>query len=359
MTVQEDPLFSGASAESLLGRPLRVIPTQKAEEILDRATVLVTGAGGSVGAGLVSRLARLNPASIIALDHHEASLFRLGRDLGPAPLDLVLADVRNSEKMRRVVREKRPEVVFHLAAYKHVPLSEYGPDEFVAVNVLATEALARICADEGVAHFAYPSSDKAVNPPSAYGSTKRLAETLLLALAAEQTSMAVHVVRFVNILGTAGSISETLAQRARAGGPVPLTSPRMTRYWMAMDEAIQVLFQSLALPSGSRTVMDVGESVLVTIMAERLYALVHGPGVQPEFLDIGIRPGERLFEELASANEWLEPDASSPVFHVGTEGEDHRYELIGAGIKELRGLLACGDQSNLHLRMTELARQLQ
>ena len=355
----EDPLFASGNAEALLGRPLRQIPTQRGREILEKSRVLVTGAGGSVGVSLVARLAQLPATSIIALDHHEPSLFRLARDLPRAPLDLVLADVRNAEKIDRVIREKRPDVVFHLAAYKHVPFSEYGPDEFVAVNVLGTESLAQACLAHGTQHFVYPSSDKAVNPPSAYGSTKRIAETLLLALAARDPRMGIHIVRFVNILGSAGSMSETLAQRARSGGVVPLTDPRMTRYWMAMDEAIDVLWHSLALQSGSRSVMDVGESIPVTTMAERLFQAVLGHDARPEFVDVGVRPGERLFEELASASESLDRENDAAVFRILCEAEEEQRDIIDGGLSELRNLLACNDQVSLHHRMTELARQLQ
>jgi FlaA1/EpsC-like NDP-sugar epimerase len=357
--ILDDPLFTGKNAERLLGRPLRAIPTEAGRALIRDARILVTGAGGSVGSGLIARLAAEPVGSIIALDHHEASLFRLGRDLPEASLDLVLADVRNQDKVGRILREKRPDLVFHLAAYKHVPLAEYGPDEFVAVNVVATRELAEACAREGVRQFVYPSSDKAVNPPSAYGSTKRLAETLLLALAARAPSMGVHIVRFVNILGSAGSISETLAQRARVDAPVPLTSPEMTRYWMAMDEAVDLLWHSLALPSGSRTVMDVGESVPVVTMAERLFTLVRGEGSRPEFLEIGIRPGERLFEELFSPSESLEMEAGSPVFRVCCETEAEQRKVIETALPELAALLARDDQRALHHRMTEIARELQ
>jgi FlaA1/EpsC-like NDP-sugar epimerase len=354
-----DPLFEGATAEALLGRPLRQIQTDEARSLLTTSRVLVTGAGGSVGVSLVARLAELPAATIIALDHHEPSLFRLARDLPNASLDLVLADVRNTEKIDRVIREKQPDVVFHLAAYKHVPFSEYGPDEFVAVNVVATETLAEACLAHGVEHFVYPSSDKAVNPPSAYGSTKRIAETLLLALAARDPRMRMHIVRFVNILGSAGSMSETLAQRARSGGVVPLTDARMTRYWMAMDEAVDVLWQSLSLPSGSRTIMDVGESIPVTTMAERIYQAMLGQDARPEFVDIGVRPGERLFEELASASESLTAEAGNPVLRILCEAEAEQRDIVARGLSELRSLLACSDQTNLHRRMTELAHELQ
>ncbi|MBI4213319.1 MAG: polysaccharide biosynthesis protein, partial [Chloroflexi bacterium] len=261
--------------------------------------------------------------------------------------------------IERLLAQKRPNVVFHLAAYKHVPLGEQGADELVSVNVLGTDSLAQACTAAGVQHFVYPSSDKAINPPSAYGSTKRLAETLLLAIAAARDTMALHVARYVNILGSAGSVSETVAVQARARQPVTLTDARMTRYWMSMDEAIDLAWHSLGLENGSRTILDVGEPVPVMLMAERLYRMASPDGVGPEFLVTGVRPGERLAEEMASASETLERRGDDPVLSVRCGRLADQFGVISAALPELRRLLSCGDGPALHRLATELARQLQ
>ena len=357
--MSEDSLFDAANVEALLGRPPRRIATGAGLKILEDARVLVTGAGGSVGAALVGRLAELPVQTIIALDHHEPSLFRLSRDLPGAPLDLALADLRNGPKIERLLTEKRPDVVFHLAAYKHVPLGEQGADELVAVNVLGTDSLARASQAAGVKHFVYPSSDKAVNPPSAYGSTKRIAETVLLALGAGEPSMAVHVARYVNILGSAGSFPETVVACARQGRPIPLTDEQMTRYWMGMDEAIDLVWHGLGLENGSRTILDVGDPIPTKAMAERVYRLAAPRGRQPEFVITGARPGERLFEEMASPSEVLERRGDDPVLRIVCGSSDEQHELVSAALPELCSLLACGDVPALHRRATELARQLQ
>src|SRR5438552_3336215 len=182
-----DDIFAGPNLPALLGRPLRRIPTEDGRRQLARARILVTGAAGSVGTALVSRLLDLEPELIVAVDIHEASLFRLLRSLPTgSPVDLRVADVRNEIKVRRLFAEVQPGFVFHLAAYKHVPFGEREADEPVSVNVLGTDVVVRAAAAAGTAHFIYPSSDKAVNPPSIYGATKRLAETVLLSYAASQ-----------------------------------------------------------------------------------------------------------------------------------------------------------------------------
>ncbi|MSQ24542.1 MAG: polysaccharide biosynthesis protein [Chloroflexi bacterium] len=355
----EASFFDWADVTQILARPLRSIPTHAGIESLTGARVLVTGAGGSVGNALVARLAALPVQSIIALDHHEASLFRLGRDFPGAPLDLVLADIRNQDKVHRVLAENRPRVVFHLAAYKHVPLGEAGVDELVGVNVFGTENVARAAAETGVEHFLYPSSDKAVNPPSAYGATKRIAETLLLALDDETPSMAIHIARFVNILGSAGSASETFARQASTGAPLTLTDPLMTRYWMAMDEAIDLLIHGLGLPGGSLTTLDTGEPIPAQTVAERIYQMASHSDTMPRFAVTGARPGERLFEELASVSEAIERIGEDPVWRIAGEEGVERPGARAAGLTELRRLFDCGDQHSLHQRMMELAHQLQ
>jgi FlaA1/EpsC-like NDP-sugar epimerase len=308
--------FAGQEA-ALLGRPLLKILTAAGERVIDGTNVLVTGAAGSVGSALVARLARGGAARIVAVDHHEASLFRLGRDLpASTPIELRLADVRNTEKMRRVIGETRPSAVFHMAAYKHVPFGETEPDETIAVNVLATAALARICSEAGVGHYVYSSSDKAVNPLSLYGATKRIAESAVLAIAQRQPTTTAHVVRYVNVLGTSGSVIETFAAQARAGRPLTLTDDRMTRYWMAMDEATALVIHSLALGQRSRSLPDTGEPIPVKAMAVRVSRLVHGDDHDPDVVITGARPGERMAEELFSRSEQVVHCDDGPVLRV-------------------------------------------
>lgn len=344
----------------LLGRAPRTIPVEEGENQIAGARALVTGAGGSVGSALVSRLAALQPEQIIALDNHEASLFRLSRDLAPGtPIQLRLADVRNAEKVKRILCESRPAMVFHLAAYKHVPFGELEPDEPIGVNILGTHAIASAAVEAGVRQLVYPSSDKAVNPPSLYGATKRLAETMLLALAERQATTSIHVVRYVNIMGTSGSALETFIHQARVGEPLTLTDPRMTRYWMGMDEAMALLWHALALPSGSRTLLDVGEAIPVRTMGERIYALLRGQCSSPEFVATGPRPGERLAEELASASETLVACGGSSVRRVLHARSAEHTRILPAMVEEIAALLRTGAIEPLRARVMEFARRLQ
>jgi FlaA1/EpsC-like NDP-sugar epimerase len=353
-------LFVGSNLTALLGRPLRAIPVADGVARLSGARVIVTGAGGSVGAALVSQLASLGPERVIALDIHEASLFRLGRDAPPEfPLELQLADVRNAAKLTRLFTAVRPDVVIHLAAYKHVPMGEQSPDEPVSVNVLGTDAVAKAAIAAGVGHVVYPSSDKAVNPPSVYGATKRLAEALLHAHAAVQRATAFHVVRYVNIIGSSGSALETFAAQARAGTPLTITDGRMTRYWMAMDEAIALCCHALGLPSGSHTLLDVGEPVPVRSLAARVAGLVRPDGPEPRFVETGARPGERLFEELVSANERLTRCGEDPVWRVSRVAGPNNPADIPDLIAELRGMLAGDEPDLMRHRVMELSQGLQ
>lgn len=352
--------FAAANLPKLLGRPLRSIPTGDGARQVQGARVLVTGAGGSVGSALVARLLDLQPERIVALDTHEASLFRLARDLAPAaPLDLRVADVRNVPKVRRVFQETRPAIVFHLAAYKHVPLGEREPDEPVSVNVLGTHAVATEAAEVGAEHFVYPSSDKAVNPPSVYGATKRITETLLLALARSHTRPAIHIVRYVNIVGSSGSVLETFVDQSRTGSPLTLTEPRMTRYWMAMDEAIDLLVHALGMPSGSRTMLDTGEAIPVQTMAERVYNLTPGRSGPPRFVVAGPRPGERLAEELASPAERLARCGDGPVLQVLPSEPGRPAANVGGVVDEVSELLAVGEPERLRARVMDLARSFE
>jgi len=355
-----DGFFAGANVLALLGRPPRSIPVGEGERQLRGARVLVTGAGGSIGTALVSRLLALDPELVVALDNHEASLFRLGRALGSqAPLELRLADVRHADKIKRIFRETRPSVVFHLAAYKHVPFGEREPDEPVSVNVLGSQAVATAAVAAGASHVVYSSSDKAVNPPSVYGATKRLAETILLAHSATQSTTSFHAIRYVNVLGSSGSALETFVEQAQAGAPLTLTDRRMTRYWMAMDEAIDLLWHALGLPSGSRTLLEPGDPIPVEAMARRIYRLIRGDSQSPNFVITGARPGERLTEELTSESESLVRCGEDPVLRVVHSRFADHAALAQGMVDELAQLLAAGAVEQLRARVMDLARLLQ
>jgi FlaA1/EpsC-like NDP-sugar epimerase len=289
-------------AELLLGRPeFNGSNTEAANAVHDRR-VLVTGAAGSIGAPLAVTLLSAAPARLILVDHHEHSLFSLERSLGQHPAAVYeLADVRDEPRLRRIFDRHQPEIVIHLAAAKHVHYGERFPDSAVAANVLATETILRLSNNAGVESLVYPSSDKSVRPPSLYGATKRIAEALVQAAAAQRRWV---VVRYVNVIGTRGSVIETFSQQILADRPLSVTDDRMTRYWISMDEAIWCALMAGRCAAPGEVVMpECGEPRPLMDTARRLAGWYRPQQVPYPISCTGIRPGERLHEILLSPNE--------------------------------------------------------
>jgi FlaA1/EpsC-like NDP-sugar epimerase len=287
--------------------------------------VLVTGAGGSVGRQLAQALASSSLEKLVLLDHHEASLWELQRRYGDTPgVELVLADVRQEQRLRTVLARTKPATVIHLAAYKHVPFGEQFADEVFSVNVLATLSLIQQVEELGVPCFVYPSSDKACHPPSLYGATKRLSE-MLVRLAARRSGQRFNIARFVNILGTQGSVIEVFAQQAQSGTPLSVTDPRMTRYWISMSEAVWLLLSVAEQAAGGQTLMlDCGDEIPVVEMARRVFGLVQPAAGEPELALGRPRPGERLSEVLLAASERYEPGPRPGLLSVAdSKGAEH------------------------------------
>ncbi|MGE5620840.1 MAG: polysaccharide biosynthesis protein [Sphingomonadaceae bacterium] len=351
------------SQEELLGRPTPPLDLVGAEELIAGRRVLVTGAAGSVGGPLTLQLARLRPASLILLDHHEHSLFRLKLEAGPrleVPARWVLADLRDRRKLERVFREGRPEVVFHMAAYKHVPLGEENPDQTVEVNLGGTRALIETAAEHGTIRFVYPSSDKAVNPPSVYGSTKRIAERLTQA-AEKEMSPGFSIVRFVNIVGTRGSVIETFLAQIAAGKPLTLTDPGMTRYWITMAEATRLVLQTAAAPNSGVVYMpDAGEPINLAELARHLYGLLVPGRTECPIQYIGPRPGERMHEILLSDYESAIPTPYPGILQVLSSRSDlPTYQELSSQIDSLLRLAHDDQLAALRGRVLDLANSLQ
>jgi FlaA1/EpsC-like NDP-sugar epimerase len=291
-------------AELLLGRPEFAPDLARAAELARGRRVLITGAGGSVGWPLAHVLCRAGTDRLVLLDHHEHSLFSLERALRGSESEPVfeLADVRDARRLGRIFDTYRPEFVIHLAAAKHVPYGERFPESAVATNVLATRDLLRLAEAAGVEILVYPSSDKSVQPPSVYGATKRIAEALVQRSAMTQRRWV--VVRYVNIIGTRGSVIETFTQQVLADRPLSVTDERMTRYWISMDEAVwTALMAARCLRPGGVVMPDCGEPVPIIETARRLAGWYRPDQVPYPITCSGIRPGERLHEILLSVNE--------------------------------------------------------
>jgi FlaA1/EpsC-like NDP-sugar epimerase len=274
------------------------------ERLVRNQTVLVTGAGGSIGSELCRILARLRPARLILVDQAENSLFHIHSELVNANLDVELvpciADICDTNRMDSIFAEHRPPIVFHAAAHKHVPMMEWNAGEAVKNNVLGTRAIATLADIWHVERFVMISTDKAVNPTSVMGVSKRVAELFVQALA-QKSDTRFMIVRFGNVLGSAGSVIPTFQRQIAGGGPVTVTHPEMKRYFMTIPEACSLVLQAAAMGQGGELfILDMGEPVKIVDLARdliRLSGLIPDRDVQIAFT--GLRPGEKLFEELS------------------------------------------------------------
>jgi FlaA1/EpsC-like NDP-sugar epimerase len=343
--------------EDVLGREPVEVDIDAIAGYLSGETVLVTGAGGSIGAELCRQISRVGPARLILVDHAEPALFEIERELVdergfPAALP-VLADVKNRAKMRQVFETYRPSVVFHAAAYKHVPLIESNPVEAVRNNTLATRTVAEVAVEFGADRFVLISTDKAVNAKTVMGQSKAVCEWIVEAYGhRDDVATRFVAVRFGNVLGSSGSVIPIFRRQIAKGGPLTLTHPEMTRYFMTIPEAVQLVVQAGAIGGRGRVfVLDMGEPVKIVDLAHRMIRL---SGKEPDrdiaIQVVGARPGEKLHEEL-----WTEADEVSPSEHpailqlvrapidaVWLEAELHELErLVESGeTLELVGRLA-------------------
>jgi FlaA1/EpsC-like NDP-sugar epimerase len=263
--------------------------------------VLVTGGGGSIGSEIARQVAHLGAARVVLVDHDETHLFDTAAGL-PDSAALRLADIREPEALRRLFEDERPQVVFHAAAHKHVPLLETHPVEAALTNVLGTQSVVEAAHRAGVERFVFISTDKAVRPKSLMGSTKLVGERVVLS---RDNAMTCCAVRFGNVLGSRGSVVPTFVQQIRTGGPVTITDPRMTRYFMSIPEAVRLVLHAAALSRGGEIFMlDMGDPVSVMDLATRMIRLSgRRPGHDIEVRVTGIRPGEKLNEQLHAAEE--------------------------------------------------------
>ncbi|HMV95351.1 MAG TPA: nucleoside-diphosphate sugar epimerase/dehydratase [Anaerolineales bacterium] len=290
----------------LLRRDHVRVNDEQVGQALEGKRVLVTGAGGSIGRELCRQIARRNPSQLILLGHGENSIFEilleLQNDYAALKLIPVIADIRNGQRLDSVFAQHHPQVVFHAAAHKHVPLMEANPVEAITNNVLGTRNVVQAALDHNVERFILISTDKAVNPSSIYGATKRLAEAIVLD-AAHRNKRAFAVVRFGNVLGSRGSIIPIFKNQIANGGPVTITHPDMFRFFMTIPEAVYLVLQASSMNNGGEVfVLNMGEPVRILDLAEDLIKL---SGLEPqkdiEIAFTGIRPGEKLTEEL-----WVE-----------------------------------------------------
>ena len=289
--------------EDLLDRSPVEIDLDKIKEYLDDKVILVTGAGGSIGSELSRQLLNLRPGKLICLDRVENGLFFLGHELdkiaGDVEYETIIGDILDTGKMSRIFEENHIDIIFHAAAYKHVPLMELHPEEAVRNNVGGTLNMVQLAEKYRVEKFVLISTDKAVNPTSVMGATKRVAELLLQSYSAK-SSTALVTVRFGNVLGSFGSVVPLFQKQIASGGPVTITNENMTRFFMTIPEAVKLILQAAKMSSGNDIyVLDMGEPIKLMNIAKRLIKL---SGLEPykdiTIKTIGMRPGEKIHEEL-------------------------------------------------------------
>ncbi len=295
-------------ADDLLGRPSARLDVDAGARIITGRTVLVTGACGSIGSELCRQIAAFRPLTLVAIDNNESGLFDLEIELrGSYPdcrVSTVVADVARATSISRVFDANPPDVIFHVAAYKHVPLMEQHPEEALRVNVLGTWTVLEASRSAGAAHFVLVSTDKAVNPSSVMGGTKRVAELLVASEppADETAQLTSTAVRFGNVLGSRGSVVPTFQKQIDAGGPITVTHPEMTRYFMNIAEAATLIIAAADLTDGTDLFMlDMGDSIRVDDLARKMIRM-RGlrPDIDVKIIYTGVRPGEKLEEELTT-----------------------------------------------------------
>ena len=344
--------------EDLLGREQVEVDLAEVASYLRAKTVLVSGAGGSIGSELCRQIARVGPSRLVLVDYAETALFEIERELVeerefPASVP-VLADCGNRAKLRQVFERYRPEVVFHAAAYKHVPLMEANPIESVRNNVLATRAVADTAVEFGAERFVLVSTDKAANPKTVMGQSKALCEWVVETYGHRADVPTRFVaVRFGNVLGSSGSVVPIFRRQLERGGPLTVTHPEMTRYFMTIPEAASLVVQAGAIGGrGEVYVLDMGEPVKIVELAENMIRLSGQTDVQIEF--VGTRPGEKLHEELWNTGETVHPTSHAKISRATREPIDAAW--LTEELNELQKLVDEGDTLELVSRLSTIVR---
>lgn len=333
------------NVEDVLGRPQATLDRDAMRALIAGRRVLVTGAGGTIGSELVRQVAGFGPAALTLVDSSEYALYLIDREMGEGFPELerraMIGDVRDRARVAEVMRLAAPEIVFHAAALKHVPLMEANVDDAVLTNAIGSRVVADAARDAGVRAVVLISTDKAVNPTNVMGATKRLAEAYAQALDLEDGSQTRFVTtRFGNVLGSTGSVVPLFQRQLEKGGPLTVTHPEMTRYFMTVREAVELVLQAAALEvateggRGGITVLDMGEPVRIVDLARqmiRLAGLVPDEDVRIEFT--GLRPGEKLYEELFHDAEALEPTPVPALRRARPRTTD--IALMARGLDEL------------------------
>jgi FlaA1/EpsC-like NDP-sugar epimerase len=344
------PLLCPITLVDLMGRQAVSTDERSSREFFADSTVMVTGAAGSVGSELCRQVLAFDPRSLIMLDSNETGLFELQLRLRSCTVCPVVADVTERRRLDGVFQEHRPQIAFHAAAYKHVPLMEGHVEEAIRVNVGGTVTLAEAAAEHGCERFVFVSSDKAVEPVSIMGATKRVGE-MLIASGAWSDSMLSTAVRFGNVLGSRGSVVPVFEYQIAQGGPITITDPDATRYFMSVAEAARLILEAATMAeSGGVLLLDMGDPVPIVDLAHRLVRL-HGLrlGQDIEVVYTGLRPGEKLHEQLVSSSEHTCSTSRPGILKVCARNDLDPTELAC----QVRQLLRCVEQGVCGVELKE------
>lgn len=344
--------------EDLLGRDGIEVTAheQMIREMYSRKRILITGAGGSIGSELVRQLVLCQPQALVLLDKDENALYELEQELRRRSLEVAVqpyvGDIRNRARLETVFEEFRPQIVFHAAAYKHVPLMESNPCEAVLNNVLGTQILLEVCFQKRLEAFVYISTDKAVNPTSVMGATKRIGEAMVQEFA--RRGLPAACVRFGNVLGSRGSVIPLFQRQIAQGGPITVTHPDVTRYFMTIPEAVRLVLCAGSLGSQGETyVLDMGSPRKIVDVAHELVTLAGlQPGRDIEIQFTGLRPGEKLCEELVESGETLHRTPVEKLLMV-LPSEDNNHSW-GQGVERLVHAAAKNDGPEVHEVLTSM-----
>jgi FlaA1/EpsC-like NDP-sugar epimerase len=358
--VQLNKQLREVQVEDVLGREPIVVELDRVGAYLRDRIVLVTGAGGSIGSELCRQIARVNPRLLVMLDHAEDNLFEIDREMVElrhfTNVESVLADCKEPHRMLEVMQRFKPSVVFHAAAYKHVPLMEANPLEAVRNNAIATRITAETAAASKVERFVLISTDKAVNPQTVMGASKAMAEWIVENAGRTHPGTRFASVRFGNVLASSGSVVPIFRNQIERGGPVTVTHPEMTRYFMTIPEAVQLVIRAgdIGVGKGEVFVLDMGEPVKIVDLAHNMIRLA---GYEPE-QDIAVeftqpRAGEKLHEELFGSTEKVQPTASKRINRAVRE-LPLDPEWVESTLNSLEHLVMAGDEANLADRVVEM-----
>jgi FlaA1/EpsC-like NDP-sugar epimerase len=320
------------SIEDLLGREPVELDVKGIEDKVDNKVVLITGAGGSIGSELCRQICKFNPKTVILLGHGENSIYTIEMELKSKYKDSIellteIADIQDRDKMFDIMQKYKPSIVYHAAAHKHVPLMERNPEEAVKNNIYGTKNVAEASDAAGVGTFVMVSTDKAVNPTSVMGASKRVAEIIIQDLAKFSTTRFVAV-RFGNVLGSRGSVVPLFKKQIANGGPLTITHPDMTRYFMTIPEASRLVIQASALARGGEIfVLDMGEPVKIVDLATNLIRLSGFTTDEIKINFTGMRPGEKLYEEILNPDE-IHPKQVFEKIYIGKSTNINAQEIL-------------------------------